>query len=284
MSAVTRPKGPLSARVYWTRRLLMLVLVLGLVFGASQLLGGGDSGTTPSARPAAAPAGADAARGADAPEPSPSSLATPDDGENSRPKGDKPTKTPLALPSGPCEDTDVSVVPRVRGSARSLSDVSIILNLRTLESPACTWEVSSDSVVVKVTSGEDRIWTTQDCPAAIESQSVVVRKDHNTKVEVSWSGQRSDDGCTRQPDWARPGFYHVSSAALGAEPADVQFELLDPAPLTRTPKPTSDPEAERAERRADRRAENREDRLAERKAERRAEATGRTDVQSKKQD
>jgi len=136
----------------------------------------------------------------------------------------------------------------VDSTAFAGSDVAITLNLTTLESPACTWEVSPDSVVVKLTSGSDRIWSTQDCPAAIEAQSVIVRKDAVTKVDVTWSGQRSDDDCTRTTLWAQPGYYFATAAALGAEPAEQQFELLTPLRPTITPTPTAKPDKKATER------------------------------------
>jgi len=146
----------------------------------------------------------------------------------------------------------------VDGTAYAGSDVTITLNLTTLESPACTWEVSSDSVVLKLTSGSDRIWSTQDCAAAIATQSVVVRKDAKTKVDVAWSGQRSDDGCTRTTLWAQPGYYFATAAALGAEPVDQQFQLLTPLrpTITPTPTPTAKPDQKATERtRSERRSQ-----------------------------
>ena len=58
-------------------------------------------------------------------------------------------------------------------------------------------------------------------------------------MTVTWNARRSEDGCPRQTDWALPGFYHVSVAALAGEPTDEQFELRAPsAPvITRSPEP-----------------------------------------------
>lgn len=240
MSVVTKPRGPLSARVYWTRRLVALGVALAMVFGISYLLGGGGQQSgSPSARPAAASseptsAGLTPSAGVLLPGDKKSEQAKKKD----RPA--KPTKTPLAVPTGTCEDTDVKVVPSVDGVAYAGKDVTLTLNLTTLESPACTWQVSADSVVLKLTSGTDRIWTTQECEEAIASQSVVVRKDDTTTVDVTWSGQRSDENCTTATLWAQPGYYHVSAAAYGAEPEDYQFELVRLLETTTTPKPKAD--------------------------------------------
>src|SRR5688500_7960102 len=240
MSSVTRPRGPLPPRVYWTRRLLVAGVALAMVYGVSHLLGGSPAPRdTPSARPAAASVSSSAPA-------SPTAGLTPraqDDGapEGKNRKKDKPEETPLAVPTGPCADNDIVVRPTVEGTAYAGQDVAITLNLSTVESPACNWEVSAESVVLKLTSGEDRIWSTQDCPAAIETQPVVVRKDHVTAVDVTWSGQRSDDECTRTTDWAQPGYYYATAAAFGADPHDEQFRLATPPRPTITPTPTVKP-------------------------------------------
>jgi hypothetical protein len=118
--------------------------------------------------------------------------------------------------------------------------VVFTLTLTTRVSPACTWQVSPRALVVKVTSGSDRIWSTQECAAAVQKEPVVVRKDVATTVRVGWNGQRSDSDCSRSTPWAEPGYYHVVAAAYGADPVDVQFQLHRPVPrtITATPSPT----------------------------------------------
>lgn len=245
MSNVTRPRGPLPPRVYWTRRLLMLGVALALVFGIAHLLGGG--GGDRSATVAAQKVGAAAASPSSGPTPTPTSGATARRDQTSAKKVNRGTKvatakpvkvkTPLAVPTGACADSDIRINPSVDSDAYAGSDVAITLNLTTVDSPACTWEVTPKSVVLKVTSGSDRLWSTQDCPQAIAREAVVVRSGHQTKVYVTWNGQRSDAECSRSTGWAEPGFYHAEAAALGSEPGDHQFELQPPVRPTITPTP-----------------------------------------------
>lgn len=238
--SVTRPRGPLPPRVYWVRRLLVLGVALGLVVGLSRLLGGGDGGEsrTPAAMPASAvstPAGTPTAVStADAPRTGPA-----------RPRKPKRTKTPLPLPTGPCQDSDVKVVPTLVENAYAGGDVRLTLKLSTFQSPACNWEVSPDSVAVKLTSGSDRIWSSQECGKAVPTTQVVLRRRPATTVDVTWSGRRSDAECSRNTLWAEPGYYHVAAAALGSEPEEEQFRLLSPAPVTITPTPTPKAEDEK---------------------------------------
>lgn len=237
MSTVTRPRGPLPARVYWTRRLLVLAIAFGLVFGIGRLLGGTTTGGEgPSARPAAA--------GTASTSPSAQATATVTTQASVLPgaNGKKgKVSVPLAVPTGPCSDSDVKAEPVVKGNAYAGYDVAITLKLSTIESPACTWEVSPDSVVVRLSSGSDRIWTSQECPDTIPKREVVLRQTTVTQVDAVWSGQRSDPTCSRTTQWVEPGYYHATAAALGAEPVDHQFELLPPPRRTITPSPSPSP-------------------------------------------
>jgi hypothetical protein len=121
--------------------------------------------------------------------------------------------------------------------------VVFAMKLTTKVSPACNWDVTAESLAVRITSGSDRVWSTQDCVGAVPRQSVVVRKDQPVSVTVVWNGQRSDAECTRTTPWAEPGYYHVVAAAFGADPTDVQFPLLPPPrpTITATPTPTPTP-------------------------------------------
>lgn len=243
MTTVTRPRGPLPAQVYWTRRLLVVAVAFALVFGLAHLLGSGGSGG-PSARPVGASASASTATPATTaaltPSPSPTRGAR---GKGRAGKTPTPTPTPLATPSGTCVNSGVVATPSVKGTAYAGTSVVFTMTLATVVSPACTWVVSAQSLVVKVTSGSDRVWSTQECVGAVPKQSVVVRKDHPVAVSVVWNGQRSDSDCTRSTAWAEPGYYHVVAASYGADPIDVQFELQSPPrpTITATPTPEKKP-------------------------------------------
>ena len=241
MTPVTRPRGPLPPRVYWFRRGLVLVVALALVWGVAHLLGSG-GGTTPG--PAARPAAAEASSSAPATTAPPAS-APPQAVTSARALTQKQRRatataaaTPLAAPEGPCADGDITVDPSLKGSAYAGRSTVFTLSLTSRVSPACTFTVTPETVVLRLTSGSDRIWSTQECPGAVPKQSVVVRRDVPATVSVAWNGQRSDTDCTRSTAWAQPGYYHASAAVFGADPTDEQFALLTPPRPTVTATPT----------------------------------------------
>jgi hypothetical protein len=232
MTTSRRPVRRLPARVYWFRRTMVLGSALALVFGLAHLLGGGgdEPGT---AAPAAADLGASkpAANGGPiGPRPltGPSATAT-----------GTPPAVALAQPSGPCDLDDITVTPAMEDPLAG-GKVGLTLQLTGVQ-PACTFQVSSQTLVAKVVQGDDRIWTSQQCPASVPKQSVVVRSAQPTTVEVSWSGRRSDDGCSRTTTWAVPAAYRLVASVVGSEPAESVFHLKAPpqAVVTKTvtPKP-----------------------------------------------
>ena len=236
-------RGPLPARVYWMRRIFVLGTALLLVFGIARLLGNGSD----AADGDAAQLSADTTTAStDAATPSVDSSSTPT-GTAKPGKKSKRTKTPdptptLAAPTGTCSGADVAVTPQVK-SAVGGRPVLIVLQLRTMVSEACTWRVAPDSLAVSITSGADDIWSSRECRKAIPVREVVVRKAVTTNVGVTWSARRSDETCSRFTDYAMPGWYHVTAAALGGEPSDLQFELVKPTPATITRTITPSPSA-----------------------------------------
>ncbi len=206
----------------------MLVVALLLVLGIGKLVGtaSDDSGEAIKARTSSAQEQEQASE----PGITMGPVAPP---RKLRPKA----KVPLAMPSGECRDDDIYVAPSVP-RAWAGGPIEIRLQLTGTE-PACTFEASAKSLVVKITSGEERIWSSQDCGKGVEKTSVVVRSGQPVEVPVTWNGRRSDEDCTPKLAWALPGFYHVYAAVLGSSPSDVQFEVTRaPAVVkTRTPRP-----------------------------------------------
>lgn len=221
---------------------MVLGVALGLVFGIAQLLGGvsadqPDQASPVRAAPTVTPSPSQPLPTQDAvPAPAGTEKQSGTKNKKKKRKADRKPE-PLAVPTGPCRPEEIVATPQVVGDAYAGSTVRFRVELTTLETPACTWTASATSMVVKLTSGEDRIWSSQDCPAAVPSEPVVVRAKVPANVEVSWRGQRSDSSCSRTTAWAQPGWYHVESAAFGAEPTDLQFELKEPVPATITAEP-----------------------------------------------
>ncbi|WP_162598732.1 hypothetical protein [Nocardioides gilvus] len=231
------PRGPLPARVYWFRRLMLLSVVFLVVFGMARLVGGGDEepdagkATTVAAETGDKKKAAEAAEAAEAKAPvEPSRSATPDAAVKKAP-------APRPAPSGVCTNSDVTINPVVAKTRKS-TRVVIGLVLRTKTAEACTWQVSPSSVTIKIDSGSrtspDDIWQSRQCPDAVPTKDVTLYKEFGTRVMMVWNGRRSDSDCSDQTDWAKAGWYYIKAAAYAGEPTDKQFELKRPATVTVT--------------------------------------------------
>ncbi|MFS3127216.1 hypothetical protein ACLM5J_02315 [Nocardioides sp. Bht2] len=222
MSGVTRPTGPLPARVYWVRRALVLGTAFVLVFALARLVGGGSDGAADDAAGTAKQAAA---------QPTSEVDTKPESGGPGaeKPTVEKPTKPvkkkrTLPVADGDCLPEEVRVSPEIRSAAAGSERIVIPLTLTT-DREACIFDFSAASVVLKITSGRDNIWSSQQCPTALVERKVVVRSILPKTLNVRWNGRRSDEECSGNAGWAYKGGYHAIAATLGGEPVDQYFEL-----------------------------------------------------------
>lgn len=197
MSTVLRPVGPRPARVYWVRRLVVLVGVLLVLLGVWTLAGALRGGAE---EPAAPVAGAG--------ETEPADDAAPADG---RP--------------GPCAAADLAatLVTPVRAYAEGESPTFTFAV--TNSGVACTVDVGSGNLVVTVTSGEDRIWSSADCREAPPAQVLLLDQGAQHQETVEWARTRTDEACTADLPAPRPGTYQAVAVFQGAQTAAAVFEL-----------------------------------------------------------
>lgn len=236
MSSLAQPRGPLPARVYWIRRAVVLLIALVVVFTLAKLLGGGSDGRSDEG------AQATTASGEQKPTSTTSSKApsTPAPTTPAPAAAPAPSGQPLAEPKGACDPEDIVVRPVI---GRSAGGQNVPFKLAvTGKEAACTWTFSQKSVALKITSGNDLIWSSQEC-RTLPTRDLVVRNNVPAHVDLVWNARRSDKKCTGKAAWALPGHYHVVVAAMGGEPADVQFELTRPPTVivTQTPSPAPQP-------------------------------------------
>jgi hypothetical protein len=262
MSTVVRPSGPLSPRVYWVRRLLLLVVVAALVWGVVRVVGGSD--------PASGEPAGDTAPAT--PEASSDDQATQQTKSTPRELREKRRRVRLAeraklrrsqqvrdvvqaldVPAGPCDLTLVRVAPQVPSPAYAGTSVLLRLGLRTEQATPCTVDLDADRLLVSVSSVEQAVvddvsseateivWSTAQCGDAVPRRTVVLRPSWTSTVDLAWSGLRSGLRCRPDGKPVDAGSYRLQAAALTGEPAAVDFDLLDPLSLDR---PVTEPAPE----------------------------------------
>ena len=189
-----QPVGPLPASTYWRRRLLLLaVAVVVLLLLVKSCGGGSPKDTLSGARSSPSPsAGASAA-----PSAAPSVAASP-------------TPTAPAVPPT-CRDSVLQVTAESDAeSYPSGAAPRFTLTVRNIGSVACRRALGPDAVELRVFSGEDRIWSSDDCNKAKGQGVLTLAPGAGNAMTVQWGGKRTKPGCDIG-DVAQPGTYRVSA-------------------------------------------------------------------------
>ncbi|NYI79909.1 hypothetical protein [Nocardioides panzhihuensis] len=234
MARARRTGGRLPASVYWRRRLAVLSIVLLLVVGLSRFFVNASDEPDDTATPVV-----DQPTATVTVTPTPSAEPSKQAGNAGGNKPDKPKKPKSSAPpepTGECSPSDIVVEPAV-ADGYSYDNVTIPLQLRTVKASACTWKLSPDALQVRISQkGGDLVWSTVDCPKAVPTKEIVVRRDVVTTLPLTWTGRRVVAGeCTGHGPWVKPNFFVIVAAALGGEPSSATFGLYKPGTaLSRT--------------------------------------------------
>lgn len=140
-------------------------------------------------------------------------------------ENDAPVKD-LPAPSGECSLADVSLELAVENAtAKPGEGTTATLNFATTDESACTLAITPDSLALRVTSGADTVWTSQDCPESVLAQRLDVRSDPATPYEFNWDGRRSVLNCQGKGEVAAAGGYWVEAALIGSTIERAYFEI-----------------------------------------------------------
>lgn len=202
------PVGPEPPAVYWRRRVVLLLLVLGLVALAVTLTGGGGRADAPAAQEQDAQEQS-SPDPAPRPEPAPATSA-PDEAahEEAEPCAQEQLSVSVATDSsgyGP------QAAPRFTVTAGNAGDAACAVDL--------------GSVVLLVTSGEDRVWSSEDCQDGGEERRVVLEPGAEEQQTVTWQRVRSAEGCPETDEELAPGTYQVRASVGEFASRATQFTL-----------------------------------------------------------
>jgi hypothetical protein len=189
-----QPLGPESVATYWRRRVVVAVLaavllaalVAGAVAAASAL--SGDADDTLSVGDATASPGAPEDRSGDA------------------------TESPAQAPPVPvCADDDLEVQTTAPVADVGVgSSLSLTIAVRNTGDVACRRGLGQGAVEIVITSGEDRIWSSDDCAPGGDEGEVVLEPGASQSARATWPGTRSAPDCPPDQPAAQPGTYRLN--------------------------------------------------------------------------
>lgn len=204
---VLQPVGPLPASTYWRRRLVLLVVLVVLLLLAKSCVGGG------SAKPAGTTA---------VPTPTPTASTT----ASATPSPTAGT-TPVVA-AGTCPDSALRVTARAEAKEYPIgSSPRFVVTVTNTSASPCRRDLGPGAVELVVSSGNDRIWSSDDCSASKGSEVLTLKAGASLEKPVTWSGKRSSKGCpTASPrPAAKAGYYRVVARVGTLRSAPAVFRL-----------------------------------------------------------
>lgn len=212
MSTVLRPVGPNPPRVYWIRRLVVLVVLGAVVVGGvvlARAVASHDGTTIGAARVGAAAAPSQAATPSQAT--TPSQTATP-----------SPAATPVDCTAAHLKLTLAATAGQYAAGVNPVLKATVT---NTGTAP-CTVDAGDAAREVVVSSGADRIWSTKDCASAdTASKQVLLAAGARETKDISWRRVRSASGCPANLQAPRTGTYQAVATLLGTSAPTVTFVL-----------------------------------------------------------
>ena len=188
-----QPVGPLPASTYWRRRVALLVALLVVVLLLAKACSGGPATKESLATPG--------------PSPSPSTTSP-------APVATHPAVAPspaAPAPPQPCRDSVLQITAESDAEAYpSGAAPRFTLTVRNIGSVACRRALGPGAVELRVFSGEDRIWSSDDCSTAKDQGVLTLPAGVAKATTVQWGGKRSKPGC-QIGEVAQPGTYRVSA-------------------------------------------------------------------------
>ena len=185
-----QPVGPLPAQTYWARRVGVLLAALVVLFVATIPLRGGDDDTLASDDATSEPSA------------SPSRAADPT-------ASPEPSPTPAPAP---CPDDALEVTARSDADSYPVgATAALSLTVRNKGTVPCIRALGHGAVELVVTSGDDRVWSSDDCAPGGDAGEVTLEPGAEQSARATWATVRSAPGCPPDQPQAQPGTYRVTA-------------------------------------------------------------------------
>ena len=231
MSSVLHPVGPEPPQTYWVRRVLVLVSAILVVAVVAALILSQTNSTTVSASPTPVPSPPTTSATPTAsatPQPSVPAAKKAVTTTSAKPKPvksvrapAKPTRVPVyACPSDQLRAT-LTGKNRLKAGKAGKFEISLING----SGQTCRVAVNGANFELKIYSGTDRIWSSDDCTKAVRKITKNVKSERAVAWTMKWDGRRSRDNCKRRPEIPRAGTYFATAQFKGAKPVQLRMIL-----------------------------------------------------------
>ena len=133
----------------------------------------------------------------------------------------KPTRVPVhACPADQLRAT-LTGKNRLKTGKATKFEISLING----SGQTCRVAVNGANFELKIYSGTDRIWSSDDCTKAVRKITKNVKAERAVAWTMKWDGRRSRDNCKRRPEIPRAGTYFATAQFKGAKPVQLRMIL-----------------------------------------------------------
>jgi hypothetical protein len=185
VSSLWYPVGPKPASVYWRRRLLVAVVIVGIPLFALVAVN--------AVRQPGRPAGGDVAASAVASAGVPAST----------------NPSPTGEPMG-CADDAISVTAQTDAATYRVGEGAVLtLGITNTSGAACLRDIGPKANELIITSGGYHVWSSDDCRAGNKSKVATLQPGERFVSTISWDGLMSRKGCPDISKKAKAGSYEL---------------------------------------------------------------------------
>jgi hypothetical protein len=229
MIGVLHPVGPETAGTYWARR--ACVTGITIVFGGVLVLINNGMGSGSAAQASLVEPSVTSTPSVILPSPLPTAVGAPSAIaiSSTSPAPESPTPTPSAKKKAQrnspvscrAKDLRATLTGRIRLAPRQRT--AFQLSLINASNRTCVAKITRKNFELKISSHNSRIWSTNDCPAAINAISHKLSSDHAVAWSLRWNGKRSKAGCGFARQAPKPGSYVATAHLDGVAPVKLRM-------------------------------------------------------------
>ena len=124
-----------------------------------------------------------------------------------------------------CQPEDLRATLTGRQRLKPEQKTTFTLSLINGSATTCVVSVTPKTFELKIYSGTDRIWSSDDCARAVKPRKATVKAEDALEWRMAWDGQRSRAGCRSRPEAPKPGTYFATAQLDGAKPVQLRMIL-----------------------------------------------------------
>jgi len=217
------PERP-TASTYWRRRFVALVIGLSVLALVTWVLSGAMGGSAPASDSASTKSVHGTLR---SPGPHPSTHGSQQAGSSqasTAKHGRSPARSTVVLRPCPAADVVLSVVSS-QGSYTVRQSPEFQVNVVSVASQTCTFNIGAKHVWLQISAGPVRIWSSAECAEGEASVPTPLRRGVPTVVPIGWNGQISGPGCPGPGTRAAAGSYTAKASDGSASSNSLVFRI-----------------------------------------------------------